>query len=56
MNSLDGEPESGLGLGIDAGGTQTRWALAVPSGELVAEGSAAGMSAVQVGSRATPGG
>lgn len=41
-----------LGLGIDGGGTQTRWALAVPSGELVAEGSAAGMSAVQMGSRA----
>ena len=40
-----------LGLGIDAGGTQTRWALASPSGELVAEGSVAGLSAVQLASR-----
>jgi glucosamine kinase len=42
-----------LGLGIDAGGTRTRWALASPSGELVAEGCVGGMSAVQM---ATPGG
>jgi glucosamine kinase len=39
---------SGLGLGIDAGGTQTRWALASQSGELVAEGSVAGLSAMQL--------
>lgn len=44
---------SELGLGIDAGGTRTRWALALPSGELVAEGTAPGMSAVQL---ATPAG
>ena len=24
--------QAGLGLGIDAGGTQTRWALAAPGG------------------------
>jgi glucosamine kinase len=40
-----------LGLGIDAGGTQTRWALASASGELVAEGSVAGLSAVQLATR-----
>jgi N-acetylglucosamine kinase-like BadF-type ATPase len=42
---------SGLGLGIDAGGTRTRWALASPSGELLAEGSAPGMSGVQLATR-----
>jgi len=40
-----------LGLGIDAGGTQTRWALASASGELVAEGSVAGLSAAQLATR-----
>jgi len=40
-----------LGLGIDAGGTQTRWALATPAGELLAEGSVAGLSAMQLASR-----
>jgi N-acetylglucosamine kinase-like BadF-type ATPase len=39
---------SGLGLGIDAGGTQTRWALADAAGVIVAEGSVAGMSATQL--------
>jgi N-acetylglucosamine kinase-like BadF-type ATPase len=38
-----------LGLGIDAGGTQTRWALADASGAIVAEGFVAGMSATQMG-------
>jgi glucosamine kinase len=38
-----------LGLGIDAGGTQTRWALAAEGGEIVAEGAVRGMSALQVG-------
>ena len=38
-----------LGLGIDAGGTQTRWALAAAPGEIVAEGAVRGMSAFQVG-------
>lgn len=50
MNSLDGEPENGLGLGIDAGGTQTRWALARRDGSIVAEGQVAGLSALQMGS------
>lgn len=40
-----------LGLGIDAGGTRTRWALASVSGELVAEGSVAGLSAVQLATK-----
>jgi N-acetylglucosamine kinase-like BadF-type ATPase len=38
-----------LGLGIDAGGTQTRWALAAEVGDIVAEGAVRGMSALQVG-------
>lgn len=45
-------PAAALGLGIDAGGTQTRWALATPAGEVVAEGRVAGLSAVQMGTRA----
>lgn len=40
-----------LGLGIDAGGTQTRWALADAAG-IVAEGSVGGMSATQMSSAA----
>lgn len=40
-----------LALGIDAGGTRTRWALASRAGEIVAEGQVAGLSAVQVGTR-----
>jgi len=42
----------GLGLGIDAGGTQTRWALATPGGEIVAEGHVEGLSALQMASSA----
>lgn len=42
-----GEPS--LGLGIDAGGTQTRWALAAPDGAILAEGLVAGLSALQMG-------
>jgi len=49
--AVSGE-RGGLGLGIDAGGTQTRWALASPTGELVAEGSVAGMSALKMGTKA----
>lgn len=41
-----------LGLGIDAGGTQTRWALADAAGAIVAEGSVGGMSATQMHSAA----
>jgi glucosamine kinase len=43
---------SALGLGIDAGGTRTRWALADTSGRIVAEGEAAGVSASQMSSGA----
>lgn len=39
-----------LGLGIDAGGTQTRWALATPDGAVVADGHAPGLTALQLGS------
>jgi N-acetylglucosamine kinase-like BadF-type ATPase len=42
----------GLGLGIDAGGTQTRWALADTSGHIVAEGETPGLSALQMSSAA----
>jgi N-acetylglucosamine kinase-like BadF-type ATPase len=45
----DTDQRSGLGLGIDAGGTQTRWALAAPDGAIVAEGIVAGLSALQMG-------
>jgi N-acetylglucosamine kinase-like BadF-type ATPase len=37
-----------IGLGIDAGGTQTRWALAAPDGAILAEGTVAGLSALQM--------
>jgi N-acetylglucosamine kinase-like BadF-type ATPase len=40
--------EAPLGLGIDAGGTRTRWALATPGGDIVAEGQVRGLSALQV--------
>lgn len=39
-----------LGLGIDAGGTQTRWALAARDGAVLAEGIAPGVSALQLSS------
>jgi N-acetylglucosamine kinase-like BadF-type ATPase len=45
--------DSGLGLGIDAGGTETRWALAAPGGAIVAQGRVAGLSALQM---SNPGG
>jgi len=35
----------GLGLGLDAGGTMTRWALATADGRVVAEGTVAGFGA-----------
>ncbi len=38
------------GLGIDAGGTRTRWALAGADGAILAEGEVAGLSALQMGS------
>ena len=39
-----------LGLGIDAGGTQTRWALAGANGAIVADGAVDGLSALQMSS------
>ena len=42
--------ENSLGLGIDAGGTQTRWALARRDGSIVAEGQVAGLSALHMSS------
>ncbi|MES2318398.1 MAG: BadF/BadG/BcrA/BcrD ATPase family protein [Pseudomonadota bacterium] len=42
--------EPRLGLGIDAGGTRTRWALARPDGHIVAEGKVGGLSALQMSS------
>ena len=47
----DRDNVTGPGLGIDAGGTQTRWALATPGGAILAEGVVAGLSALQM---ATP--
>jgi N-acetylglucosamine kinase-like BadF-type ATPase len=41
-----------VALGIDAGGTQTRWALAGTDGTIIADGSVAGMSATQMASPA----
>ena len=37
-----------LGLGLDAGGTQTRWALARPDGSLLAHGQVAPISGAQL--------
>ena len=45
---------SELFLGIDAGGTQTRWALADGHGEIVAEGEVRGFSALQMNDRELP--
>lgn len=39
---------SAAGLGFDAGGTRTRWALADRSGAILAEGEVAGFSAAQM--------
>ena len=41
-----------LGLGIDAGGTQTRWALANANEEIVADGRVAGLTALLMGTEA----
>lgn len=37
-----------VGLGIDAGGTKTRWALADATEKIIAEGAAVGMTALQM--------
>ena len=39
---------SELVLGIDAGGTRTRWALMAADGAIAAEGEVRGLSALQV--------
>ena len=41
-------PAPALHIGLDAGGTQTRWALATPQGEPVAEGSAPPISGLML--------
>jgi N-acetylglucosamine kinase-like BadF-type ATPase len=41
--------EGGLALGLDAGGTRTRWALAKPDGSILTEGHVRGFSAVELG-------
>lgn len=38
----------GFGLGLDAGGTQTRWALATPDGQLVAQGQGEPIAGAQL--------
>ncbi len=43
-----------LALGIDAGGTETRWALADAHGTMVAEGQVRGFSALQIGEQERP--
>lgn len=48
MLNQQSDSDSGIGLGIDAGGTQTRWALAAPGGAIVASGHTAGLSALQM--------
>ncbi|WP_051972215.1 N-acetylglucosamine kinase [Massilia sp. 9096] len=52
IRSQSASSTEALGLGIDAGGTRTRWALAAPGGRIVAEGVNAGLSALQMGSAA----
>lgn len=52
MSNHDLDFDSGIGLGIDAGGTQTRWALAAPGGAIVASGHVAGLSALQMSNAA----
>ena len=49
---MNGASASFCALGIDAGGTRTRWALADGHGAIVAEGEVAGLSALQMGSEA----
>ena len=39
-----------VGLGLDAGGTGTRWALADPNGRVLAQGGVAGLTALMMGS------
>jgi glucosamine kinase len=51
MNDVnDNGQASRPGLGLDAGGTQTRWALADAGGALLAQGTAAAISGLQLDS------
>ncbi len=43
-------PQTAPGLGLDGGGTQTRWALADAGGQLLGEGSIAPISGLQLAS------
>lgn len=43
---------SGLGVGLDAGGSRTRWAVCNAQGAMLAQGSVAGMSGLQMQSDA----
>ena len=43
-------PDGNIALGIDAGGTSTRWALADADGRVLAQGSVAGLTALMMGS------
>jgi len=52
QHAQDTGSTAGFGLGIDAGGTETRWALAAAGGVIVAEGTVGGLSALQMGSQA----
>lgn len=40
--------KNAVGLGIDAGGTATRWALSSATGEIIAEGAVAALSGLQM--------
>lgn len=42
------DPTPCLGLGLDAGGTATRWAVSDAAGQVVAQGAAAGFSGLQM--------
>ncbi len=50
LNPAALSPATARGLGLDAGGTQTRWAVADADGRLWAEGSVAPVSGQQLGS------
>ena len=52
--SISGLAKAGskLGLGIDAGGTQTRWALANDAGQIIADGFVDGFTALRAGTLA----
>ena len=45
-------PATPAALGLDAGGTATRWALADAQGQLLAEGQVGGLTALMMGQAA----